>query len=163
VPAPDQTFVSPNKTIAVRVLPGVILQVFSGKMTVEEYETMRHMHEHPVLGDRYVQLCRLAPKGVSEAPDADFRSRVAQRVREREGKLVAFAYVLIGEGLVSSVARAVIAGINVLSRRSHAQKVFSEPRAAIAWLAEQLPTAKIDPAELTRALDELIDLAGAKR
>jgi hypothetical protein len=163
VAAPPQTFLSPNKTIAMRVMPGVVLQVFSGKLTVAEFETALPLLDHPILGHRYVQLCRLAPTGGKEAPDDDFRARAAKSMREREGRLAGFAYVIIGEGFVASVARAVIAGINVLSRPSHAQKVFSEPQPASIWLAEQLPAGTIDPAALLRSLDELIDLAGAKR
>lgn len=160
---PDQTFLSPNKTVAIRVLPGAVLLVFSGKMTLAEFEAALPMLDHPILGDRYVQLCRLAPGGVKEAPDEDFRARAARSVREREGKLVAFAYVLIGEGFVASVARTVIAGIGVLSRASHPQKVFSDPRAAIDWLAGQRPAGTIDPDQLMLMLDELVELAGAKR
>jgi hypothetical protein len=163
VALPDQTFLSPNKTIAVRVLPGVVLQVFSGKMTREEFESTRPLLDHPILGDRYVQLTRLAPSGVREAPDPDFRTSAAKSVRERERRIVAFAYVLIGEGFVASVARTVIAGINVLSRPNHAQKVFSEPQTASIWLAEQHPAGNIDTAQMLKALDELVDLAGAKR
>jgi hypothetical protein len=158
-----QTFLSPNKTIAMRVMPGVVLQVFSGKLTVAEFETALPMLDHPIIGGRYVQLCRLAPSGGKEAPDDDFRARAAKSMREREGKLVAFAYVIIGEGFVASVARAVIAGINVLSRPNHAQKVFSEPQTASIWLAEQHPAGNIDTAQMLKALDELVDLAGAKR
>lgn len=160
---PDQTFLSPNKSIAIRVLPGVVLQVFSGKMTREEFETTRPMLDHPILGDRYVQLTRLAPSGMQDAPDQDFRTRVAQSARERDGKIVAFAYVLIGEGFVASVARTVIAGISVLSRSSFPQKVFPEPNAALAWLAGQHPAGALDPAQLMLELDELIELGGAKR
>jgi hypothetical protein len=163
VALPDQTFLSPNKTIAVRVLPGVVLQVFSGKMTREEFESTRPLLDHPILGDRYVQLTRLAPSGVKEAPDPDFRARAAESVRERERRIVAFAYVLIGEGFVASVARTVIAGINVLSRPSFPQRVFPESNAALAWLAGQLPAGTIDPAQLLLELDDLIDLAGSKR
>jgi hypothetical protein len=163
VARPDQTFLSPNKTIAVRVLPGAVLQVFSGKMTAGEFESTRPMLEHPILGDRYVQLTRLAPSGVKEAPDPDFRACAAKSMREREEHVAAFAFVLIGDGLVGSVARTVIAGINVLARRSFPQKVFPEPSAAITWLAGHLPAGTIDPAELMASLDELIELAGARR
>jgi hypothetical protein len=163
VALPDQTFLSPNKTIAIRVLPGAVLQVFSGKMTREEFETTRPMLDHPILGDRYVQLTRLAPSGMQEAPDPDFRARAAESAREREEKIVAFAYVLIGGGLVASVARTVIAGISVLSRSSFPQKVFSESNAALAWLAGQHPAGALDPAQLMLELEELIDLVGAKR
>lgn len=163
VAVPEQTFISRNKTVATGVLPGMVLQVFSGKSTLEEFEAAQHMLDHPIIGERYVQLCRLAPSGGREAPDDEFRARAAQTLREREGRLVAFAYVIVGEGFVASVARAVIAGINVLSRSSHPQKVFSEPKAAIAWLAEQLPAGAINPAQVMLALDELVDLAGAKR
>lgn len=158
-----QTFLSPNKTIAMRVLPGVVLQVFSGKLTLAEFEASLPMLDHPILGKRYVQLCRVAPTGVKEAPDDDFRARAAKTMREREEKLAGFAYLVIGEGFKASVVRAVIAGINVLSRPGHPQKVFSEPEAAFLWLAEQLPPGTIDPAQLMRMLDELIELAGAKR
>jgi hypothetical protein len=160
---PDQTFLSPNKTIAIRVLPGVLLQACSGKLTLAEFEATEPMLDHPILGDRYVQLIRLQPGGVRDAPDEDYRSRVAQWIREREGHVVALAYVLIGEGFVGSVARTVIAGINMLGRRSYPQEVFSEPKAAITWLAGQVPAGTLDPAELMLSLDELIDLAGAKR
>jgi hypothetical protein len=163
VAVPASTFVCPNKTIAIGVLPGVFVQAFAGKLTLAELETVLPMLDHPTLGDRYVQLVRVAPTGVHDAPDDEFRARVAQTAREREGKTLAFAYVVVGDGFLGSMIRAVITGITVLSRPKHPEKVFSEPQAAIAWLVGHLPAGSVDPAQVLRTLDELIDLAGPKR
>lgn len=159
--APNRTYLSPSKTIAMRASPGLILQVFTGKVSRADLDGALHMLDLPVVGARYVQLCRVQPNGVKDMPDDDFRALAAKSIRERNDRIAAFAYVIIGEGFLASMTRAVITGINVLSRPKHAMKVFSEPLEAAEWLATQMPDGSVAPAEILAGLDELTSLSGS--
>ncbi|MFV8749710.1 hypothetical protein ACNOYE_04055 [Nannocystaceae bacterium ST9] len=156
--APDRTFLGPNNTIAMRVSPGVVVQVFTGKVSREHLDASLHMLDHPIVGVPYVQLCRVSPTSVKELPDDEFRARAAESLKARAGKLVGFAYVVAGEGFLASMARAVITGINVVLRPTHPEKVFSEPLAAANWLATHLPEGAFVPEQIVRDVDELVAL-----
>jgi hypothetical protein len=161
--APNKTYLGPSKTIAMRASPGVILQVFTGKVSRAELDGALHMLDLPVVGARYVQLCRFEPNGVKDMPDDDFRTLAAKSIRDRNDRIAAFAYLIIGEGFLASMARAVVTGINVLSRPKHAVKVFSEPLEAAVWLAAQMPEGTVLPNQITTGLDELVALTRAAK
>jgi hypothetical protein len=154
----DPRYVNPEKTIAMQAFPGVVLQVLSGQVTREHFERSLPWLEHPILGDRYVQLIRIAPTSIKEIPDDEFRKAAAQMLKQQSGRLAALAFVVAGEGFLSSMSRAVITGVSLLARAAHHEKVFSEPLAAATWLASQSPSVVLVPEQIVRSLDELIAL-----
>lgn len=154
----DTLYVNPSKTIAIKVFPGVVVRVIVGQVTRDHLEHSLSMHHHPIVGDRYVELCRIAPSRAHEIPDDEFRKLAAATLKQQSGRLTAIAYVVAGSGFVSSMAHMVIAGVSLLSRATHVEKVFSEPLPAASWLALQSPTVKLDPADIAATVDQLVKL-----
>jgi hypothetical protein len=154
----DSSYVNPSKTIAVQVFPGVVLQSLSGLVTRDQYERMLPMLEHPIIGDRYVQLIHVVPTSIGDLPDDEFRKCAADSLKRQSGRLAALAYVVAGEGFLASMARTVIAGVSLLSRSTHAEKVFSESLPAATWLASHSGARTLVPADVVRAVEELVRL-----
>jgi hypothetical protein len=154
----DRTYVSATGAIRMRALPGLLVQVITGKGTVAEWEAGQSCFGHAVLGARYVMLFRLSPNSGRDAPDDDFRKAVSKCIEAQSARLVALGYAVVVErGMLGATARAVITGISMVTRHSHAEKVFAEVQPAADWLHQQLPQGQTSKA-MVEALDGLMAL-----
>jgi hypothetical protein len=68
---------------------------------------------------------------------ASERDEASQLARQFETATRAHAYVIEGSGFRTAAMRAVIAGIQLVTRTRHPSKVFGDIAAAAAWLAPQ--------------------------
>jgi hypothetical protein len=154
----DRTYVSSTGVIRMRVMPGLLVQAITGKGTRAEWEAGQALFNHPVLGNRYVMLFRLSPGSGRDAPDDDFRKAVSTCIEAQSGRLLALAYAVVVErAVLGATARAVITGISMVTRHSHAEKVFAEVQPAAEWLHQQLPQGQT-PKVMAEAVDELMAL-----
>lgn len=154
----DRTYVSSTGAIRMRALPGLLVQVITGKGTVAEWEAGQGCFGHSVLGARYVMLFRLSPNSGRDAPEDDFRKAVTKAIEAQSGRLVALSYAVVVErAVLGATARAVITGISMVTRHTHAEKVFAEVQPAAEWLHQQLPTGQ-QPRAMVEAVDELMAL-----
>lgn len=154
----DRTYVSTTGAIRMRALPGLLVQAITGKGTIAEWEAGQGCFGHPVLGPRYVILFRLSPNSGRDAPDDDFRKAVSKAIEAQRDRLVAFGCAVVVErAVLGATTRAVITGISMLTRRSHAEKVFAEVQPAADWLHQQLPQGQTSKA-MVEAIDGLMAL-----
>jgi hypothetical protein len=141
-----------------RVMPGLLVQAITGKGTRAEWEAGQSLFNHSVLGDRYVMLFRLSPASGRDAPDDDFRKVVSRCIEAQSGRLIALSYAVVVErAVLGATARAVITGISMITRHSHAEKVFAEVEPAAEWLYQQLPQGQT-PKAMVEAIDGLMAL-----
>ena len=159
----DRAYVSESGTISMLALPGLFVQADVGKPTRAEWEAGRHCFDHPVLGDRYVMLCRISPRTGRDIPDDEYRRAVSAGAEAKRGRLVAVGYVVIvNSGMLGATTRAVIAGISMLRRHSHEERVFGAVNDAAQWLHEKLPQGQT-PQAMVAAHDELMTLQSKAR
>jgi hypothetical protein len=159
----DLTFVSPSGVMAMRVIPGLLVQTITGKPTREDFVYVAERgFTHPALGERFVQICRVAPDSVRDTPDDDFRKTAAEYVERQHGKLQGFGYVVVGSPLLSATARAVISGISLLSRAPHPEKAFGDLEDAARWLHGLRPEGP-GPQQMIDAVEELLRVSAKVR
>jgi hypothetical protein len=71
--------------------------------------------------------------------DGDARKAAADITREHEAKIMAQATLIEGSGFQSAAVRAIIAGVDLMSRSKYVKKVFSELPEAVAWCIPHRP------------------------
>lgn len=92
--------------------PGLCVIRYRGPGTEAHALAMHPVWDAPVLGPRFVQLLVIAPRNARDVPDAAFRAEVVRMLKAKGPALVASAAVVATDGLLSSVVRGVITGIN---------------------------------------------------
>ena len=160
---PDHaTFESTNGALAMRVMPGLLAQTIHGSVNGEDFDLVAEpAFNHPLLGDRFVVVCRIAPKSVRDAPDDGFREAAAAQIKRHAGRLRGFAFVVVGSTLLGATARAVISGISLLSRSPHPEKAFKDIDEAARWLHSLHPEGRT-PEEIVGSVDALVGLWTAR-
>lgn len=103
--------------------------------------------------DRPVAVLVILNDAQLAAPDDAFRREVADTWSEFESQMVAHALVNPAAGFAGAAVRGVMTGINLLSRRKFAQRVFSATDDACAWLQSELVKAGSSDASLDSIRD----------
>jgi hypothetical protein len=83
-------------------------------------------------GDRKVAVLVILKEAPATAPDDGFRKEVAETWSEFEEQMIAHALVNPAAGFMGAAVRGVMTGINLLSRRRFAQRVFATSDEACA-------------------------------
>jgi len=135
-----------NSAFAARAFGPVVVVVWRGVMTPEAVEDVgallhRTASRHPA-GIAFVTIAGFR----APIPSAEVRQRVVEIYSELGSTLTAVAQVVEGDGFWASAALCFIAGIGLLHRHTHANKVFGDVGEASEWVASfELPGAPSAP------------------
>ena len=94
---------------------------------------------------------------LTQPPSDDLRHAAASLTREFAANVLGTATVIDAPGLVGSIARSFITGVNLLARSITPTKVFKSVEEAMGWfisLPEQSPTMVADAPEIVAALEQ---------
>lgn len=129
-----------NSAFAARSLGPIVFVIWRGAMTPDAVEAV---------GALLHRTAARSPSGVAfittasfraPIPSAEARARIVEIYGELGSRLVAVAQVVEGDGFWASAALCFIAGIGLLHRHAHANKVFGNIGDATDWIASlELP------------------------
>ncbi len=111
------------------------VHMFEGKVTVEDMAKMeavgvQYLKKNP---GKLVEMVVIYPSDTRMT--AEERERMARVIRRWEDCRVASATVILATGLVGSMHRSVLTGLQFLARPPHPTKVFGTIPDALAWLS----------------------------
>ena len=124
-----------------------LVAVMAGPFHLNRWNSAPTHESMRALGDALAKWAPGVPGGKTAGMaiiDAAGARRMDEDTRSEAGRLqgfmddynVAVAQVVSGSRFMASAARAVINGIHLLSRRSHASEVFSNAEMAIPWVVD---------------------------
>lgn len=90
--------------------------------------------------------------------DADARQAAADVTKEYDAVIRAQATLIDGSGFQAAAVRAIVAGLEAMSRSSGARKVFAELPATVAWCAAWRPEGTS-----TATVPDVVQALGATR
>ena len=147
----------PTATTAVWRMLGVHL--FRGKLTLDDMDVLDEQGAmwRKTMPGKTVELVVIFPSDAQMTSDE--RKRMAQLIKRWENERLASSTVVLAEGLVGSLHRSILTGLQMLVPSPHPVKVFGTIAPAVTWLApyaEKLcgPEAKAEA--LLAAVDEMI-------
>jgi hypothetical protein len=88
-------------------------------------------------------------------PSAEVRKKSSEVLATTGGHVRCTATIILGEGFWASAARAMLAGITLMSRQRHPHKVFGSIADAAAWCEPRLLPEGTRPADLVAVLARL--------
>lgn len=112
------------------------LAVWKGETHLEavdllDAEMRRYRREHPVpIGLLMVVAERAAP------PSASVRAQMAHHMRRSQDEIRASALVYEGDGFRAAAIRAVVTGINLVTKTAYPHKIFGSVSSAADWMCE---------------------------
>ncbi len=97
----------------------------------------------------------LLEAGADLMMDADVRQAASKMVADHTGHLLGAAMVYERQGFAATAFRSLVTAINLTSRASHPNRVFSELAPAVTWLGELDPSVRPCSQELIDLVSEL--------
>jgi hypothetical protein len=88
-------------------------------------------------------------------PDAQLRKKSSEVLASTGGHVRCTATCILGEGFWASTARAMVAGITLLSRQRHPHKVYGDVGVAAAWCGPLMLPDGASPDGLLAVIDSL--------
>jgi hypothetical protein len=134
------------------------VHLFEGKCTVADMDRIERESEgwHEKIKGKLVEMVVIFP---SEAKmTSEERTRMTRIIKRWEGSRMASATVILAQGLVGSMHRSVLTGMQMIVPAPHPVKVFGGVPDALKWLTPHVREAcGADAKEdaLNRAVDEL--------
>jgi len=110
------------------------VHLFEGKLTLDDIERLEKNSEvwHSKIAGKVVEMVVIFP---SEAKmTSEERTRMTRIIKRWEHKRLASATVILAQGLVGSMHRSVLTGMQMLVPAPHPVKVFGAISDAIQWL-----------------------------
>jgi hypothetical protein len=150
-----QEHVAVDEGIAFRVVRGAFIQVHRGKATADLVPVLDRFLRSPLLSPACVRLNLVEPRSVRDAPDEVFRRESARLQKAAEAYTRGVAWIVPSNGFVGAAARAVLGGIQMLSRTRSPQKIFAVPEEGADWLVSLDRELGHSRASLLGHLDEL--------
>lgn len=136
-----------HTAFAARSLGPVVFVVWRGAMTADAVEAV---------GALLHRTAARSPSGIAfvttagfraPIPSAEARARIVEIYGELGSRLVAVAQVVEGDGFWASAALCFIAGVGLLHRHAHANRVFGNIGDATDWIASlgipDVPTSSV--------------------
>ncbi len=114
------------------------VHLFEGKVTVDDMDRLEQNSEvwHGKLTGKLVEMVVIFP---SEAKmTSDERTRMTRIIKRWEHKRIASATVILAQGLVGSMHRSVLTGMQMVVPAPHPVNVFGATTDAIAWLTPHI-------------------------
>jgi len=120
---------------------GIWVMILHRRPSVVDMElarpALKSMHErHP---DGFPTLTWVLPEA-GWSMDADARQTAAAVTKAFDAAILTMANVVEGEGFAAAAVRAIVAGIDLLSRAAAPKKTFKKLDDAVAWCASRRPT-----------------------
>lgn len=111
------------------------VHLFEGKVTVADMDEIEARSEkwHDKIRGKLVEMVVIFP---SEAKmTSEERSKMTKIIKRWESSRVASATVILAQGLVGSMHRSVLTGLQLVVPAPHPVKVFGSTTDAVKWLA----------------------------
>lgn len=146
----------PMATVGVWRRMGVHL--FQGKLTLDDMDRLDELGGawRRKMPGKMVELVVVYP---SEAQmTTDERKRMARIIKRWEKDRVASSTVILAEGLIGSLHRSILTGLQMLAPTPHPLKVFGAVAPAVEWLTpfvRELSEPDVSAAALLAGVDEL--------
>ncbi len=133
------------------------VHIFEGKVTVEDMQKIEQASEvwHSRIPGKLVEMVIIIPSGAKMTSEE--RSKMAHIIRRWEGTRSASATVILAQGIVGSMHRSVLTGLQLLAPAPHPVKVFGNVRDAVWWLGPHVR----ETCGVTATSEELTDAVGA--
>jgi hypothetical protein len=134
------------------------VHLFEGKLTVEDMDRIDELggaFRKRVTG-KMVELVVVYP--TEARMTSDERVRMAKIIKRWEHDRAASSTVILADGLVGSMHRSVLTGLQLLAPAPHPLKIFGAIEPAVKWLApfvRDLCGAEATPEALLAGVDEL--------
>lgn len=130
-------FVSGDRALACRALPGAVVTVYRGPCSASHAEQVANIWRSEIIGASMVHLLVLRPDGVRDAPDDGFRKGIAQLVKHPIRPMLAAAAVVPISGFVGAAVRGILTGIDWLNH--DARRVCATVDEGAEWLCRAAP------------------------
>jgi hypothetical protein len=134
------------------------VHLFQGKVTVADIDRIETESArcHAKLDGKTVDLVVILPSSAQLTHQE--RVRMTRLVKRWESERVASSTVILAAGMLGSVHRSVLTGLQMLVPPPHPTKVFGEIAAAVRWLApyaQQVCGPEAKPDSVCKAVDDL--------
>jgi hypothetical protein len=102
--------------------------------------------------DGFPTLTWVLPQA-GDSMDSDARNAATEVSEELDRWILAEATLIVGTGFRAATARAIVAGLDLVSRSSSVKKVFADLPEAVAWcLSQRRARDVVSEAEVTASL-----------
>lgn len=142
------------------------VHLFEGKVTLADMDHIERVSErwHEKVNGKLVELVVIFPSSTKMTQDE--RVRMTKIIKRWEGTRVASATVILAQGLMGSVQRSVLTGLQLLAPPPHPTKVFGVIAEATLWLTPRIREVcgdDVQPDELCAAVEALSETFGNRR
>lgn len=116
-----------------------IVAIVTGRMDIHGARQMIAVTERQCQEHAKVGYLSLLTKTSSSMMARDVRQTVDEMVQRYTSRYGAAAIVFEGEGFAATFVRSVVTAINLATRASHPNRVFSQVEPALMWLQDTFP------------------------
>ncbi len=111
------------------------IHLFEGKLTLEHMTELERASEawHAKSKDKLVELVVILPSNAKMTGEE--RGRMTKLIKRWEHTRVASATVILAQGIVGSLQRSVLTGMQMVVPSPHPMKVFGTVEDAVRWLS----------------------------
>ena len=143
-------------TVRYGVSGGIWVMTLHAKPTAADMNLARAalkatLRRHP---DGFPTLTWILPEA-GFSMDTDARQAAATVTKEFNASILAMATLIEGEGFQAATVRAIIAGLDLMSRASAPKKTFADLHAAVAWSVSLRPQRDRDAGEVEGIVESL--------
>jgi hypothetical protein len=141
------------------------VHVFEGKVTVDDMAQIEARSEvwHAKIPGKLVEMVIIIPTQAKMT--AEERTAMARIIRRWEHNRLASATVILAQGIVGSMHRSVLTGMQMLAPAPHPVKVFGAITDAVKWVTPQVSevcASNVKPDEIDSAIADLITRFSAR-
>jgi hypothetical protein len=114
------------------------VHLFEGKVTLADMEEIEERSEkwHDKIRGKLVEMVVIMPSDAKMTSDE--RKKMTQIIKRWESSRVASATVILAQGLVGSMHRSVLTGLQLVVPAPHPVKVFGNTADAVKWLSPHI-------------------------
>lgn len=111
------------------------VHLFEGKLTIEDMDRLdaQGAHYRKRVPGKKVELVVIFPSDARMTSDE--RARMAAIIKRWENERVASSTVILADGLIGSLQRSVLTGLQMIVPAPHPVKIFGAIAPAVTWLA----------------------------
>jgi hypothetical protein len=136
------------------------IHLFEGKLTLENMEHLEKASEgwHAKIKGKLVEMVVIYPSKAHMTSDE--RARMTRIIKRWEHARAASATVILAEGILGSLQRSVLTGLQMVVPAPHPTKVFGATPDAVRWLGphiEEVCGPEAREKDLVAAIETLAD------
>jgi hypothetical protein len=141
------------------------VHVFEGKLTLADMAVIEANSEawHAKIPNQLVELVIILPS--DSKMTSDERSKMMQIIKRWEHTRIASATIVLAQGLLGSLHRSVLTGMQMVVPPPHPTKVFGRIDDGLRWLTPHIQKssgAEVQADALIVAVDNLMDYFGKR-